>query len=660
MSSRRGSGNPFVADSSSNQLSKGKNASSVSSPKVEKLSQDVAGIVMDSSQNDDGQWETMSRKSKNKAGSSAARSWVSQNPNSKPWGHQDAIKKPGMQTNVRATHTADSKILTGRGNMRAKIVNRGSGNSYPAPQAVIGPPLEHGWNWQSRVGSVPSETSKYSQGNEVLDINEKVDDVVNEDDDVVNEDDDDDDVTDDALDDYDDELLSDEFDSDSSQKSHDTRKKNRWFKKFFESLDSLTIQEINEPERQWHCPACQGGPGAIDWYRGLHPLITHAKTKGAQRVKLHREFAELLGEELHRRGASVIPAGEVFGQWKGLGEEKDHEIVWPPMVIIMNTQFDKDENDKWIGMGNQELLDYFKDYAAVKARHSYGPQGHRGMSILIFESSANGYLEAELLHKHFIDEGTHRDAWDNRHRRVLFNPGGKRQLYGFMVQKRDLDLFNQHCQGKSRLKFEMRSYQEMVVSQFRQMSEDNQQLNWFKNRFSRVQTHARALEESLGVVTEKLRQTAEDSRIVRQRTKVQHEENKEEMDFQDNFFKEQIKVIHEARDAKEEDFEKLQQEEREKINQFNVMVNPSNADEYRCKAEERSKQIEIQEKYVGKFVEERDKVVEAHEKRMSAMSHRHLEEEKELRRRHWEEVMEMERVFDEELACVMEKYTPQG
>lgn len=83
--------------------------------------------------------------------------------------------------------------------------------------------------------------------------------------------------------------------------------------------------------------------------------------------------------------------------------------------------------------------------------------------------------------------------------------------------------------GKSRLKFEMRSYQEMVVSQFRQMSEDNQQLNWFKNRFSRVQTHARALEESLGVVTEKLRQTAEDSRIVRQRTKVQHEENKEEV-----------------------------------------------------------------------------------------------------------------------------------
>lgn len=96
-------------------------------------------------------------------------------------------------------------------------------------------------------------------------------------------------------------------------------------------------------------------------------------------------------------------------------------------------------------MGNQELLDYFSGYAAVKARHSYGPQGHRGMSILIFESSARGYLEAERLHKHFAEQGTDRNAWDRR--RVLFYQGGKRQLYGYMALKEDLDLFNQHSQG---------------------------------------------------------------------------------------------------------------------------------------------------------------------------------------------------------------------
>lgn len=67
------------------------------------------------------------------------------------------------------------------------------------------------------------------------------------------------------------------------------------------------------------------------------------------------------------------------------------------------------------------------------------------MSVLIFETSARGYFEADRLHKHFIEQGTDRNAWDRR--RVLFYPGGKRQLYGFMATKEDLDFFNQHMQG---------------------------------------------------------------------------------------------------------------------------------------------------------------------------------------------------------------------
>lgn len=100
-------------------------------------------------------------------------------------------------------------------------------------------------------------------------------------------------------------------------------------------------------------------------------------------------------------------------------------------------------------MGNQELLDYFKGYAAARAKHSYGPRGHRGISVLIFDSSAVGYVEAERLHRHFIGQGTGRAAWESN-RRVLFYPGGKRQLYGFLAKKDDIDEFNKHCQGRSR------------------------------------------------------------------------------------------------------------------------------------------------------------------------------------------------------------------
>lgn len=96
-------------------------------------------------------------------------------------------------------------------------------------------------------------------------------------------------------------------------------------------------------------------------------------------------------------------------------------------------------------MGNQELLECFSSYAAVKARHSYGPQGHRGMSLLIFEASAVGYIEADRLSEHFSENGRDRDAWERCP--VRFYPGGKRLLYGYMADKRDIDNFNQHSTG---------------------------------------------------------------------------------------------------------------------------------------------------------------------------------------------------------------------
>nr|GMD47687.1 protein SUPPRESSOR OF GENE SILENCING 3 [Ipomoea batatas] len=65
----------------------------------------------------------------------------------------------------------------------------------------------------------------------------------------------------------DEEFLSDDFDSDESEKSHETAKKNSWFKEFFDSIDSLSNEELNDPEKQWHYFACKGDLGAIEWFR---------------------------------------------------------------------------------------------------------------------------------------------------------------------------------------------------------------------------------------------------------------------------------------------------------------------------------------------------------------------------------------------------------
>ncbi|OIW19492.1 hypothetical protein TanjilG_16861 [Lupinus angustifolius] len=640
MGSKRGGGRPFIAANNADLSSKGKSISE-SRPIIDQLTQGIAATNLDSGKDDSGEWEVYARKSKSRGGSSSSkpRGPPPYNSNPRASGNKDVSQMPGIwnqggvgRASGNPWQTQNARRPAGRGNGRPQLGTGGYENNIVTSTPLIRPPLQHGWNWQSRAGSMQSNPQdeivpEYSENNN-------------------NVDDDDDEVEDSYdLEDTDDDLMSDDYDSDTSQKSHETRKKCKWFRKFFQNLDDLTVDEMNNPERQWHCPACQGGPGAIDWYRGLQPLMAHAKTKGSKRVKMHRELAELLDEELRRRGTSVIPAGEVFGKWKGIKvEEKDHEIVWPPMVVIQNTQLEQDHNDKWIGMGNQELLDYFSTYTAVRARHSYGPQGHRGMSVLIFEASGSGYLEAERLHKHFSEQGTDRNGWFSN-RRILFLPGGNRQLYGYMATKEDLENFNRHSQGKSRLKYDMRSYQEMVVNHIRQMSEENQQLIYLKDKVVKGQKHTKALEESFGIVTEKLRKTMEENRIVRLRAKMQHEENKEEMYMQEQFFRDQIKVIHDSRNAKEEDFERMQQEEREKVKQSSN--GPLNAEERKLKADEYLKFVEVQDKEMENFVAEKEKLCHAHEESLAAM-----------RKRHWEEEVQMETKFNDELAKLMEKYSP--
>lgn len=53
------------------------------------------------------------------------------------------------------------------------------------------------------------------------------------------------------------------------------------------------------------------------------------------------------------------------------------------------------------------------------------------------------------------------------------------------------------------------------------------------------------------------------------------------MYLQEQFFNEQIKIIHESRNEKEENFERVQQEEREKVKQSNAAANTSNDEEIR-------------------------------------------------------------------------------
>lgn len=66
-----------------------------------------------------------------------------------------------------------------------------------------------------------------------------------------------------------------------------------------------------------------------------------------------------------------------------------------------------------------------------------------------------------------------------------------------------------------------------------------------------------------------------------------------------------------------------------------------------CRVEGYVKFVEVQEKEMENFVEEKEKLFKAHEESIAAM-----------KRRHWEEEVETEKKFDEDLTKLMEKYSP--
>lgn len=266
------------------------------------------------------------------------------------------------------------------------------------------------------------------------------------------------------------------------------------------------------------------------------------------------------------------------------------------------------------------------------------------MSVLIFESSAVGYMEAERLHKHFVSERTDREAWQTPHKR-RFLPAGKRLLYGFLAKKDDMETFNKHHPGKSCLKYDMRSYNEMVVVGMKQMSLDNQQLNRMKNRVVKTEQRSKVVEESLGFITQKYRETSEENTVLMRRIKEKHLEHEEEMTSQEKFFDDQIENLYKAMEEKESEYEKRLQEERAKARQYDV--DSGTTENRRLRKEEVQRFIDCQAKGVEEFMSKRDALINAHEKKKLQLKIEHMEKE-----------VELEKELDAALTVLMEKHKP--
>lgn len=67
------------------------------------------------------------------------------------------------------------------------------------------------------------------------------------------------------------------------------------------------------------------------------------------------------------------------------------------------------------------------------------------------------------------------------------------------------------------------------MDQLKKMSNDSQELLWYKKKIAKQERSSKALEDAFWLLSQKLRKLEEENKIVRQRTQMYHEQNTEEV-----------------------------------------------------------------------------------------------------------------------------------
>ncbi|GLJ18559.1 hypothetical protein SUGI_0330250 [Cryptomeria japonica] len=332
-----------------------------------------------------------------------------------------------------------------------------------------------------------------------------------------------------------------------NEDTHQVMKNFKVFKSLFESLEPLSLRNINNKE--WGCPACKGGDSKVkvsDRYKGIQGLIEHAKVTKSCNVGWHQKLVKVLEEEVKRRKVACTMAQHVYGKWLGLENAcGECEIVWPPIIIIQNTNLDLSDNQqRAMGMGNKELLDCFKQYKPSKAKFAYGQKGHCGVSLLIFEDSIDGYLEADYLHRNFLRERRGRDNW-NEYGMPNQNSSGKRILYGYMATSEDMEDFNKHS-TKAKVKYDMVPYQLKVIEPVKKMKEENGRITWLEKKIDEDRESTKYLEEKVNDMIKRLDIQQQEMKILMAHAYERDEDCKKGYDFLENFYKQQIDQLKEG------------------------------------------------------------------------------------------------------------------
>ncbi|GAB4851089.1 hypothetical protein Ancab_030385 [Ancistrocladus abbreviatus] len=162
-----------------------------------------------------------------------------------------------------------------------------------------------------------------------------------------------------------------------------------------------------------HCIAC--GRSSKD-FPDMHGLIMHAYSSDSaellvDHLGLHKALCVLMGWNFlkpsdNSRAYQFLPAGEA-------AVYQDDLILWPPMVIIHNTNTGKGKDGRMEGLGNKAMDSKIRDlgFPGGKSKSLYSREGHQGITLIKFAAEQSGLREAMRLADHFENEKHGRRAW---------------------------------------------------------------------------------------------------------------------------------------------------------------------------------------------------------------------------------------------------------
>ncbi|XP_027165300.1 uncharacterized protein LOC113765354 [Coffea eugenioides] len=214
------------------------------------------------------------------------------------------------------------------------------------------------------------------------------------------------------------------------------------------------------------CIACKRSKDFSD----MHGLIMHVYSSDhanliVDHLGLHKAFCILMGWNYrtppdNSKVYQFLSAEEAAANLSDL-------IIWPPLVIIHNTNTGKGREGRTEGLGNRAMDNYLRDlgFQGGKSKTLYSRDGHLGITLIKFGADQSGLKEAVQLAEYFEKEKRGRNGWAHIESLNLgkddddSNPNlvkvdemtreKKRIFYGYLATITDMDKLDPDTRKKS-------------------------------------------------------------------------------------------------------------------------------------------------------------------------------------------------------------------